>query len=133
MTRTDRETVRKIQKCPDAFLCSDVDGELIIVHGQTGGFFSLKQVGYQIWRALGTLKSARLISSNETIAHLSLARLVIDVGLVQDLSAQNLNSLFLCTQPAHLQKLFGNDFSATERDSKRAEFLREKLKDIKLV
>ena len=87
----------------------------------------------QIWRALGTLKSARLISSNETIAHLSLARLGIDVGLVQDLSAQNLNSLFLCTQPAHLQKLFGNDFSATERDSKRAEFLREKLKDIKLV
>lgn len=52
MTRTDRETVRNIRKCPDAFLSSDVDGELIIVHGQTGGFFALKQVGYQIWRAL---------------------------------------------------------------------------------
>lgn len=52
MTRTDRETVHNIRKRPDVFLSSDVDGELIIVHGQTGGFFALKQVGYQIWRAL---------------------------------------------------------------------------------
>lgn len=52
MAQTDRKPLRNIKKCPDAFLSSDVDGELIIVHGQTGGFFALKQVGYDIWRAL---------------------------------------------------------------------------------
>ncbi len=87
----------------------------------------------QIWRALGTLKSARLISSNETIGHLSLVRLGIDIGFIQDLSRADLNSLFLCAQPAHLQKLSGNDFNANERDYKRAELLRERLNNVKLV
>ena len=44
--------MRKIRKCPDNFLSSDVDGELIIVHGKTGAFFALKEVGYEIWRKL---------------------------------------------------------------------------------
>ena len=87
----------------------------------------------QIWRALGTLKSARLVSSNETIIHLSLVRLGVDLGLIQDLSRVNLNALFLYTQPAHLQKLFGNDLGSSERDGKRAELIRERLKDVKLV
>ena len=87
----------------------------------------------QVWRALGALKTARLISSNETVAHLSFVRLGVDVGFIRDLTRPSLNALFLCTQPAHLQKFFGNDFSAAERDCKRAEFLREKLKEVKLI
>lgn len=44
--------MRNIIKIPGSFLSSDVDGELIVVHGQTGGFFALKDVAYAIWRAL---------------------------------------------------------------------------------
>ncbi|MBI4388139.1 MAG: protein arginine kinase [Candidatus Omnitrophica bacterium] len=92
-----------------------------------------EKVEDQVWRALGTLKSARLISSNEAISHLSLVRLGMDMGLIQELSRANLNALFLFAQPAHLQKLFEDDFSSTERDYKRAELFRERLKDIKLA
>ena len=86
----------------------------------------------QIWRALGALKSARLISSDETIGLLSLVRLGIDIGFIQDLTVADLNHLFLSTQPAHLQKVSGGELSAGERDSRRAEFLREKLAQVKL-
>jgi len=48
----DEPTLRKLKKHPDSFLSSDVDGELIIVHGKTGAFFALKEVGYEIWRKL---------------------------------------------------------------------------------
>ncbi|MDD5085203.1 MAG: protein arginine kinase [Candidatus Omnitrophica bacterium] len=87
----------------------------------------------QIWRALGTLKSARIISSQETISLLSLVRLGLDLGLVAGLDVQKLNDLFLLIQPAHLQKLFGKELSAAERDSKRAELIRSHLKSIVLV
>ena len=86
----------------------------------------------QIWRALGTLKSARLISSNETITHLSLLRLGIDIEFIHDLTRADLNTLFLFVQPAHLQKVFG-DLNSTERDAKRAELLRERLKKVELT
>lgn len=87
----------------------------------------------QIWRALGALKSAYLISSNETIGYLSLVRLGVDIGFIKDITYPNLNALFLSTQPAHLQKMYGNDFNASERDYNRAQLLRERLKDVKLI
>ena len=87
----------------------------------------------QIWRAVGTLKSARLMSSTEALGLLSLMRLGIDLGFVQKLSKANLNALFLFTQPAHLQKLSGTELNTSERDQKRAELLRTRLKDVELA
>ena len=87
----------------------------------------------QIWRAVGTLKSARLMSSQEAIGLLSLLRLGVDLGFVQNLSKMNLNALFLFTQPAHLQKLTGAILNSSERDQKRAELFRTRLKDIELA
>lgn len=87
----------------------------------------------QIWRAVGALKSARLMSSTEALGLLSLMRLGIDLGFISNLSKANLNALFLFTQPAHLQKLSGTDLNASERDQKRAELLRTRLKDVELV
>ncbi len=87
----------------------------------------------QIWRAVGTLKSARLMSSTEALGLLSLMRLGIDLGFIANLSKANLNALFLFTQPAHLQKLSGTDLNASERDQKRAELLRTRLKGVELA
>ena len=87
----------------------------------------------QIWRAVGALKSARLMSSTEALGLLSLMRLGVDLGFISNLSKANLNALFLFTQPAHLQKLNGADLNAAERDQKRAELLRTRLKDVELV
>ena len=87
----------------------------------------------QIWRAVGALKSARLMSSSEALGLLSLARLGVDLGFVPNLSKASLDILFLFTQPAHLQKLGGADLNTAERDQKRAELLRNRLKDVELI
>ena len=81
----------------------------------------------RIWRAYGTLKSAHLISSNETVELLSLVRLGVDLGLIPGVERGSLNRLFIQIQPAHLQKLEGRPLSPGERDSRRAKLLRESL------
>ena len=82
----------------------------------------------RIWRAYGTLKSARIITSDETIRLLSLIRLGVDMGIITDINRKTLNELFIFTQPAHLQKVEGEKLSSTERDMKRADLIRDKMK-----
>ena len=84
----------------------------------------------QIWRSVGSLKSARLMTSAEAMNLLSLARLGIDLGLIANLSKTELNSLFIFIQPAHLQKINKGVLNASERDEKRAELLRNRLKQV---
>ena len=86
----------------------------------------------QIWRALGTLKSARIVSSGEAVQLLSLVRLGVDTGFVKKLQHAELNRLFLLIQPAHLQKLYGRALGSSERDIKRADMIREKLRTVSL-
>ena len=81
----------------------------------------------RIWRAHGTLKSAHLITSNETVELLSLVRLGCDLGMIPTLEPGTVNRLFIQTQPAHLQKLEGRALSPSERDVRRAKLLRESL------
>lgn len=87
----------------------------------------------QIWRAVGALKSARLMTSAEAMNLLSLTRLGIDLGLISNLSKTELNTLFLFTQPAHLQKVSKGALNAAERDEKRAELLRQRLKNVEII
>ncbi|MDP3790862.1 MAG: protein arginine kinase [Candidatus Omnitrophota bacterium] len=82
----------------------------------------------RVWRAFGTLKNAHIITSNETIALLSAIRLGVDVGVVKNMDRRMVNELLILTQPAHLQKLKGKVLSSNERDTQRAELIREKLK-----
>lgn len=80
----------------------------------------------QIWRALAILKAARMISSSEAIQLLSLVQVGVDVQVLEgQVTHTDLNQLFLLIQPAHLQKMAGKELSATERDVRRAERIRE--------
>jgi len=81
----------------------------------------------RIWRAYGTLKSAHIITSTETIDLLSLARLGVDLGVIKQVDRTLINELFVITQPAHLQKLEKKKLSPNQRDVKRAEIIREKI------
>jgi protein arginine kinase len=82
----------------------------------------------RVWRAYGTLKSAHIITSNETIALLSAIRLGVDLGIVKNLDRRMINELFILIQPAHLQKLEGKALDSNQRDIKRADLIREKIK-----
>ncbi len=81
----------------------------------------------RVWRAYGMLKSARQISSDETIEHLSLVRLGVNLGLLNSMEISSVNQLFIQTQPGHLQKVTGRVLKAQERDVARADFIRRRL------
>jgi len=82
----------------------------------------------RINRSLGILRSARIISSQETIELMSMVRLGNDLGMFNDIDRRIINELFIITQPAHLQKIENRKISSQERDIKRAEIVRERLK-----
>jgi protein arginine kinase len=81
----------------------------------------------RICRGFGTLRSAHIISSQETIELLSLLRLGCDLQIIKNIDRRIINELFILTQPAHLQKIEGRKLSTEERDLKRAELIRRKL------
>jgi len=81
----------------------------------------------KINRSFGILKSAHIITSQETIELISLVRLGCDLAVIKDINKQTINELFIITQPAHLQKIEGKKLSSAERDLKRAEIIRSKL------
>jgi protein arginine kinase len=81
----------------------------------------------RVWRSYGILKNARMISSEETMLHLSHIRMGINLGRMKELDLQAVNELFLVTQPAHLQKLHGMRLNGEQRGAARAEIIRRRL------
>lgn len=81
----------------------------------------------RVWRAYGLLKSARIISSKETIELLSAMRLGVSLEILDKVDVSTINELFMQTQPAHLQEMVGRELNSDERDSFRAELIRKKL------
>ena len=81
----------------------------------------------KIFRSYGVLKNAHIISSQETVELLSMVRLGIDLEIIKDVNRNAINELFIMIQPAHLQKIEEKKLSASERDTKRASLIREKI------
>lgn len=82
----------------------------------------------KIWRSYGTLENAFIINSDETIELLSMVRLGVDLKIIQNIDRGVINELFILIQPAHLQKMVNRKLTTQERDIKRAEIIRERLK-----
>ncbi|MBN2702920.1 MAG: protein arginine kinase [Pontiellaceae bacterium] len=76
-------------------------------------------------RAVGLLANAKLMSSAEALNLLSALRLGIDLNMLEQISPKELDTLFISTQPAHLQKLENQDLDADTRDAVRATMLRD--------
>jgi protein arginine kinase len=81
----------------------------------------------KVFRAVGVLRSARLISSEETLYMLSHLRMGINLGRIKDIDIRTVNELFLLTQPAHLQKIHGRKMDGDMRRAARADFIRQRL------
>ncbi len=81
----------------------------------------------KVCRALGVLRCARLISSDETLSFLSHLRMGVNLGRVKDVDINKVNELFLMTQPAHLQKITGKKLEGDARRAARADYIRQRL------
>ena len=84
----------------------------------------------KIFRALGTLKYARRVSSAEMIKLLSLIKLGTDMGIIKNNSKNSIYSLIINTQPNTLMLNAKNNYTPGERDILRGDILREKLKEV---
>lgn len=88
------------------------------------------QVLDQIGRSFGLLKNAYHISSDEAMNRLSFLRLAVDFKMLPDNCRVLIDRLFIACQPAHIQAAAAAELDADMRDCKRAEIIREELKEL---
>jgi len=81
----------------------------------------------KVWRAVGMLKYARTMSTQESLLLLSHLRMGVHMGLLGEVDLDTVNELFLATQPAHLQIIAGQKMDGEQRSILRAERIRERL------
>lgn len=86
-----------------------------------------KDLHDDVSRALGILRTAKKISSEETMHYLSKVRMGVNLGLIDGVEVNILNKLFIHTQPAHLQKLRGRLLGSSDRNIERANYLQQHL------
>jgi protein arginine kinase len=86
----------------------------------------------KIWRAYGILRHARVLTSDEVMNLLSAVRLGHAMKIIDFLDVSLINEILLLSQPAHLQKYYGERMDHNRRDFVRAQMVREKLRDVKL-
>jgi len=78
-------------------------------------------------RALGVLERAKTLTSEETLNLLSRLRLGRVLGVTDEPSMDELNLVFLLSQPGHLQKHVGQELDPAQRDVLRADLVRKIL------
>ena len=85
----------------------------------------------KIDRAAGILKTARVLSSSEFMELLSYIRFGLSTGVLQGVTAEELNALMVNVQPATLMAKAGKQLDQNERDVLRARMAREVCARIK--
>ncbi len=86
-----------------------------------------QQIEDKVWRALGIMERARLLTSQELMNFSSAIRLGIDMEMLPGLATATINDIMVSTQPSHLQHRSDNPLDANERDLLRAAVVRERL------
>lgn len=79
-----------------------------------------------VYRALGTLRYARLLTSEEMMKLISSVKLGVEMGILEDIESALPMSLLIETQAFSLQKINGR-MTPSDRDILRASIIRERL------
>lgn len=83
-----------------------------------------------VFRSLGTLRYARMLSGNDFFGLVSNLRLGVSEGIIKDVSLKTLNQLMNLTGTASVCELAGKEMSPEERDYFRGQIVREKLSEV---
>lgn len=89
-----------------------------------------QMVADKISRAYGMLRFAYVIDSKEALNHLSLVRLGADMGCFPEDTIRVCDALLMDIEPAHLQHVAGRKLTPEERDTSRAEIIRDRLQNL---
>jgi len=82
----------------------------------------------RIYRSLGILSYARRLTGKEAMQYLSDLKLGTSLGIVDTCTLGELQEMMEHIQPAKLQQHCGKKMNETERDQRRAELIRSKIK-----
>lgn len=85
------------------------------------------EVQDSIYRSLGVLHYAKLLSNDEAMKRISDLRFGIEMGIIENIGFDTINRLMIEIQPATLMKNVGKKLSSKERDQIRAELVRSAL------
>lgn len=83
----------------------------------------------EIYRSFGILSQAKKMSSEEARELLSFIKLGTDLGILLELTDLKVRKLELYTKPANLQKYSGEKLDHRQRDIKRAEIIKQIIKE----
>ena len=119
--KSEEEIIIGLEKVITQVLKSENDARNALIKSNSEMVFD------KIGRAYGILKNAHLITSRETIDLLSTLRMGVDLSLIKGIDRHAINELFILTQPAHLQKIAGQQLDASSRDIARGKLIRDKL------
>ena len=53
-----------LRKCSGKFQSAELDGELMMIHGETGKFYALKDIGLEIWQRLDDQPDLGMLSAD---------------------------------------------------------------------
>ena len=81
----------------------------------------------RVFRALGLLRAARLISLDEAMKLLSRVRLGVHMNRIRDVDPLVIDQLFLNIQPAHLEITVGESLTKEQKKVARSELIRSAL------
>ena len=84
----------------------------------------------RIFRSLGILKHARLLSGKEFMSLISQVRMGVSLQLIEGVTLDRLGALLVDAQAATLSLANGDSPDAAKRDALRAEMVRECLKGV---
>ena len=85
------------------------------------------EVEDKVYRSLGLLRSARVLTSDEALNLLATVRLGVALGMINELKMDEVSRLLVLVRPENLQVVLGERLKPHERDERRATFVREAL------
>lgn len=119
---TEEEIIKKMSDIMTEIISKERELRNTIVHEDK---ISLEN---KIMRAMGTLRYATLIDSNEMMECLSYVRLGASLGIIQNTDNKDLTRILIELRPYHIAKTSDTALSIKERDAKRAKLIKEYLK-----
>ena len=82
-----------------------------------------------IYRSYGLLTNCRKITLEETEKLLSNVKIGTDLGILPELTDSKIQKMYLYSKPANMKKYLGEQYEAFERDIKRAEVIKNIIKE----
>lgn len=117
--RSEEEILRDVDKAVARLIDWEREVRSALLRGE-----SRTRTLDKIYRALGTLERARILSSQEALNCLSAVRLGVHQEVLTGIDIGEINQALLRCQPAHLQRDRQRELSPSERDQERADLIR---------